>query len=309
MEKIAVFVVGGTGEATSSDPALPVRGLLRCVVDDLDPRFVARWVAYPASYGPVPVPDGPSFADSVAAGVASLRAAVSHIDGPWAAIGYSQGCVVIREMLADNASRPPVAIGLVADPHQPAGCVRGCDGHGVAGPGRPLPDVPTMWIGDRADVICNASPDSLVRDIADLTRTLTTTHPGSWVTMMLRAVRTGALQNARATSFRPAQWRRDVTRLAVAAREIRGYLPCTLRIGPLTLPNPTGGRHVAYASDRSDDAAGLTGCAALAAWLQVIATAHLGPIAAVEPGDTLPAAFSPSSSARHARQAGLGETG
>ncbi len=304
MKRITLLVVGGTGEATPADPTVPVRGLLRCVVDDLDPRFDARWVAYPASYGPVPVPDGPSFADSVAAGVASLRGAVEDIDGPWAVIGYSQGCVVIREMLADNPSRIPEAIGLVADPHQPAGCVRGCDGYGVAGPGRPLPDVPTMWIGDRDDVICNASPDSLVRDIADLTRTLTTTHPGAWVTMMLRAVRTGALQNARATSFRPTQWRRDVRRLAVAAREIRGYLPGTLRIGPVAMRNPTGGRHVAYATDRSDDDAALTGCAALAAWLQVVATAHLGPVAV----DTAPT-FPPMSSARHADPAVLGDTG
>ena len=304
MRTITLLVVGGTGEATPTDPAVPVRGLLRCVVDDLDPRFVARWVPYPASYGPVPVPDGPSFADSVAAGVASLLAAVEEIDGPWAVVGYSQGCVVIREMLADNVSRLPMAIGLVADPHQPAGCVRGCDGYGVAGPGRPLPDVPTMWIGDRDDVICNASQDSLVRDIADLTRTLTTAHPGAWVTMMLRAVRTGALQNARSTSFRPAQWRRDVTRLTVAAREVRGYLPCTLRIGPLTVRNPTGGRHVAYATDRSEDAAALTGCAALAAWLQVIATMYLGPVDV----DFRPT-FSPMSSARHADPTVLGDTG
>lgn len=301
METMTVLVVGGTGEATPTDPPQPVRGLLRGVVDDLDARFDARWVAYPASYGPVPVPDGPSFADSVAAGVASLRAAIAATDGPWAVIGYSQGCVVVREALADNPSRLPVAIGLVADPHQPAGCVRGCDGHGVAGPGRPLPDVPSMWIGDSDDVICNASPDSLVRDIADLTRTLTTTHAGAWVAMMLRAIRTGSMQNARSTSFRPAQWRRDVTRLAVAAREVRGYLPCSVRIGPVTLRNPTGGRHVAYATERSVDTAALTGCAALAAWLQVVATVRLGPLDATT--------FAPPSSARHADGPVLGDTG
>jgi hypothetical protein len=303
VKTMTLLVVGGTGEATPTDPPLPVRGLLRCVVDDLDVRFRPRWVPYPASYGPVPVPGGPCFADSVAAGVRSLHAAIEEVEGPWAVIGYSQGCVVIREALAQNASRRPVAVGLVADPHQPAGCVRGCDGYGVAGPGRPLPDVPTMWIGDRDDVICNASPDSLVRDIADLTRTLSTTHPGIWVATVARAVRTGALQNARVTSFRPAQWRRDVTRLAVASREVRGYLPCTLRIGPLTVRNRSGGRHVAYATDRSRDDAALTGCAALAAWLQVIATAHLGPV------DPTASATSPSSSARHADRAVLGDTG
>lgn len=304
MEAITLLVVGGTGEATTADPPRPVRGLLRCVADALDVRFVPRWIAYPASYGPVPVPDGPSFADSVAAGVAALRGEIEDVDGPWAVIGYSQGCVVIREALADGMSRLPVAVGLVADPHQPAGCVRGCDGYGVAGPGSALPDVPTMWIGDRDDVICNASPDSLVRDIADLTRGLSTTHPRAWVGLMLRAVRTGAMQNARATSFRPTQWRRDVTRLAVAAREVRGYLPCSLRIGPLTVRNPAGGRHVAYATDRSHDSAALTGCAALAAWLQVVATVHLGPLDTVAP-----ATFPPMSSLRHADPTVLGDTG
>ncbi|MGZ8180029.1 PE-PPE domain-containing protein [Williamsia sp. SKLECPSW1] len=304
METMTLLVVGGTGEATTADPPTPVRGLLRCVVDDLDTRFDPRWVGYPASYGPVPVRDGPSFVDSVAEGVRALRATIAAIDGPYATIGYSQGCVVIREALGDNAVRPPAAIGLVADPHQPAGCVRGCDGHGVAGPGRPLPAVPTMWIGDRDDVICNASPDSLIRDVADLTRGLTVATPRVWVRQMLRAVRTGAMQNARATSIRPSQWRRDITRLAVAAHEARGYLPCSLRIGPFTVRNPVGGRHVAYATDRSRDQAALTGCAALAAWLQVVATVHLGPVETAAPR-----AFTSVSSSRRAPRTGLGDTG
>ena len=75
----------------------------------------------------------------------------------------------------------------------------------------------------------------------------------------------------------------------------------TVRVGPVTLRNPAGGRHVAYATDRSDDAAALTGCAALAAWLQVVATVHLGPVEATT--------FASSSSARHAEGPVLGDTG
>ncbi|MER2223797.1 MAG: PE-PPE domain-containing protein, partial [Rhodococcus sp. (in: high G+C Gram-positive bacteria)] len=53
MAEVTVLAVGGTGESHVGDDGARVRGLLSAVTDELDSRFDSRWVAYPASYGPV----------------------------------------------------------------------------------------------------------------------------------------------------------------------------------------------------------------------------------------------------------------
>lgn len=270
---ITVLAVGGTGESYPGDERTVVSGMLAGVTSELDSRFRARWVPYPASYGPSPRLDGPSYESSLAAGVSALRAAVEDsvpddsVD-PVMLIGYSQGAVVIRRLLTDPESAPLLpriaAVGLVADPHQPPGAVRGCTGWGVAGPGPELPAaVPVFWIGAPEDLICNASPDSLIRDIADLSGSLSAGRVRWWLADIWDRIRDGRLQNAARTRIAPSQWRRDVRRLVVAAREVRGYLP-------------SGGRHVSYGAEpyrRAPlTAPEVTGCQVLAHRLQVQAT-------------------------------------
>lgn len=260
--------------------------MLGNVTRHLDDRFTSRWVPYPASYGPAPSLSGMTYEDSVERGCENLADALAVVDGPVMLLGYSQGAVVVRRVVSGLAQRDPestrriVGIGLVADPHQPAGVVDGCSGSGVAGEGDPLVDaVPARWIGAPDDMICNASEDSLIRDVADLTGRLGFTDRrtvGSWVASMWNTLRSNDFQNAARTACRPAQWRHDVRRLRRAAREIGGYLPESISWRGWTLRNRRGGRHTSYAVEpyRADSLTecDATGCEILARWMQVRAT-------------------------------------
>lgn len=281
---ITVLAVGGTGESYSGDARGRVSGLLSAVTDALDDRFDARWVGYPASYGPATHTDGMSFADSVAEGAGNLATAMAATTGPVVLVGYSQGAVVIRRWLtvvgpaAEARLRERVlAVGLVADPHQPPGVVDGCAGWGVAGPGPDLPSgLPVYWVGAAKDMICNAGSDSLLRDVADLTAVMSLTAPRLWVRQMWATLRANAFQNARRTRVAPSQWRRDPARLGAAWREVAGYLPVALGWHGIRLDNADGGRHTSYAAEpyRANSVTDptTTGCQSMARWIQVQAT-------------------------------------
>lgn len=276
MTHMTVLAVGGTGESHPDDHRTVVTGLLGHVTANLDERFTSRWVGYPASYGPVSV-GGLSYRQSTQSGVRRLIAKIAGVDGPVALIGYSQGASVIRELLGlmarGTVSLPKVvAAGLVSDPQQPAGAVDGCDGSGVAGDGPEVPSsVEIMWIAHPSDMICNASDDSLIRDIADITRWMSFRTPKHWLQQVWALLRCNGFQNAAKTRLSPRQWIRDARRLRVASRELAGYLPRTLVWRRYRVANPSGDRHIAYATEPLDDS-GLTGCQILAQWLQVQAT-------------------------------------
>ncbi len=276
MTHMTVLAVGGTGESHPDDHRTAVTGLLSHVTASLDERFTSRWVGYPASYGPVST-GGLSYRQSTASGVRRLIAAVRRADGPVALIGYSQGSSVIRELLGlmarGTVSLPTVvAAGLISDPQQPAGAVDGCNGSGVAGDGPAVPSsVEVMWIAHPSDMICNASEDSLIRDIADITRWMSFRTPKHWLQQVWSLLRSNGFQNAAKTRLSPRQWMRDARRLRVAGRELAGYLPRTLAWRGYRVANPSGDRHIAYATEPLDDS-GLTGCQILAQWLQVQAT-------------------------------------
>ncbi|MFZ2238288.1 MAG: PE-PPE domain-containing protein, partial [Gordonia amarae] len=133
-----------------------------------------------------------------------------------------------------------------------------------------------FWVGAPDDVICNASPDSLLRDIADLTGAMSLYHPGRWWSEVRKRLSRNDLQNADATSVSPGQWRRDPGRLAEAWREVCGYLPRELDWHHLRIANNEGGQHTSYAARPYGRTpltdAEVTGCQTLAMWLQVQAT-------------------------------------
>ena len=278
--RITVLAVGGTGESWIDDPRTEVTGMLSHVVAELDDRFGSRWVGYPASYGPVPARDGVSFAESVSIGVERLLAAIADADGPVALIGYSQGCTVVRRVLGAMTDGPVfaphvLAVGLISDPERPHGSDPSLCGSGVAGDGPSVPDgLPLHWISHPQDVICNASVDSFVRDIADATAYLTLRDLATWAPRAAGEYLGHRFQNATRTAFGSRQWRRDVNRLRTAGREILGYLPRVQYRGRDY--NLRGNRHTAYATEplarlRHEDYE-LTGCQMLAQWLQVQAT-------------------------------------
>lgn len=296
---ITVLVVGGTGESGVDDRRTDVSGMLAHVTDHLDDRFDALWVPYPASYGPAPSWQGMPYEDSLRVGHANLRAAFERTAGPVMLLGYSQGAVVVRRFVAALARSAPVVperilgVGLVADPHQPAGVVAGCDGSGVAGGDdiavADADAVPTYWVGDARDVICNASADSLIRDIADLTGRLGLNGSSAvrdWVSTMWSTLRSNGFQNAARTVCSPAQWRRDVDRLGVAAREVAGYLPPVISWRGVTVDNGRGGRHTSYGVEpyrrSSLTERDASGCEILARWMQVQATFGVNPIASMD---------------------------
>ncbi|SDE59011.1 PE-PPE domain-containing protein [Rhodococcus tukisamuensis] len=275
MKQVTVLAVGGTGESHPDDRRTEVTGLLREVTAALDARFESRWVGYPASYGPVAA-GGLSFRRSTEVGVRRVLDALEGADGPVMLIGYSQGCSVIREVLghiADGRVRcDVVAAGLISDPQQPEGAVPGCHGRGVAGAGPAVPEsVPVLWIGHPEDMICNASDDSLVRDIADLTRWMSLRDLRTWLAKTWELIRRNSFQNATKTRVSVRQWRTDLRRLRTAMLEVLGYLPPHLTWRGIRVANPRGGRHVAYATEPLD-ARGLSGCEVLAQWIQVQAT-------------------------------------
>lgn len=271
MAEVTVLAVGGTGESHVGDHGARVRGLLSAVTDELDSRFDSRWVAYPASYGPV-ADGGLSFRHSTAMGVKALTAEIAQTDGPVMLIGYSQGCTVIRSALPTLNRANIIGVGLISDPQQPAGVIEGCEGHGVAYDGPEIqPWIPVKWIGHPQDMICNASDDSYIRDIADLTRWMSFSQARVWAGKVWELLRSNAFQNAQKTRFSPKQWRTDLRRIRTAFLEVLGYLPTKLNLNRFQLKNPRGGRHISYAIEPLDES-GLTGCELLASWMKVHAS-------------------------------------
>ncbi|MBD1321624.1 PE-PPE domain-containing protein [Gordonia hankookensis] len=281
--RVTVLAVGGTGESFDGDRRRAVTGMLRGVTEGLDDRFDCRWIGYPASYGPAPHIGGISYQRSLDIGMREVGSALRQTEGPVALIGYSQGAVVIRAALHElgEASDPVLervlAVGFVADPHQPPGVVAGCEGWGVAGPGPALPaTVPAHWVGTPDDMICNATADSFLRDVADLTAGFAVGRVRSWMMQMWNILRHNSFQNADRTSPGLAQMSHDVGRLWSAGREVLGYLPGTIAWRGLVFRNRRGGRHTSYAREpyrrESWTDPDTTGCEALAAWLQVCAT-------------------------------------
>lgn len=271
MAEVTVLAVGGTGESHVGDHGARVLGLLSAVTDELDSRFDSRWVAYPASYGPV-ADGGLSFRHSTAMGVKALTAEIAQTDGPVMLIGYSQGCTVIRSALPTLNRANIIGVGLISDPQQPAGVIEGCEGHGVAGDGPDIqPWIPVKWIGHPQDMICNASDDSYIRDIADLTRWMSFSQARVWAGKVWELLRSNAFQNAQKTRFSPKQWRTDLRRIRTAFLEVLGYLPTKLNLNRFQLKNPRGGRHISYAIEPLDES-GLTGCELLASWMKVHAS-------------------------------------
>ncbi|MGC0362935.1 hypothetical protein ABH922_000919 [Rhodococcus sp. 27YEA15] len=272
MTAVTVLAVGGTGESHVGDSRTDIVGLLGFVTRELDARFDSRWIGYPASYGPV-ADGGLSFRMSTSLGADALTGAMSQTRRPVILIGYSQGCTVIREVLGRIAlgglpAVDVVAVGLISDPQQPVGVLDTCTGRGVAGDGPDIPSwIPVRWIGHPDDMICNASDDSFVRDIADLTRWMSFVQTRTWLSEIWELLRDNRFQNAAKTGFGPRQWRTDLRRIRTSIHEVLGYLPATLTWHNFRVHNPRGGRHVAYATEPMNED-GSTGCQILAAWIR-----------------------------------------
>src|SRR3546814_6358544 len=84
---------------------------------------------------------------------------------------------------------------------------------------------------------CNASDDSYIRDIADLTRWMSFSQARVWAGKVWELLRSNAFQNAQKTRFSPKQWRTDLRRIRTAFLEVLGYLPTKLNLNRFQLKN------------------------------------------------------------------------
>ncbi len=269
MSQFTVLVVGGTGESHPGDTRTEVSGMLLGVTGRLSSRFTSRRVGYPAEYGSAGNgAGGTSFHDSVRAGVRNLAQATAGTIGPIVLLGYSQGCTVAREFLSTPGmaeSLGIVAAGFVADPQMPPGAAYGKpqqSGWGIAGKGGDVP-VPAWWIANDNDPIPNASPDSLLRDVADLTEFMSFTDALTWGSRVLERVAANNWQNGWGAEDpdSPLDVLAAKRRVDTAISEALAYLP------RMPIVNEAGGQHTSY-----DSAAYLpgwpTGCEQLAGLIE-----------------------------------------
>ena len=197
----------------------------------------------------------------------NLAAALARTEGPVGLASYSQGCCGVRDLFnVGDASRARVgAAGFIADPEMPQGVAYGKPdlvGWGVAGAGRDIP-VPAWWIANDRDPIPNASPDSLLRDLADLTEFMSLTDVVLWGSKVLERVAANNWQNAWGADNprNPFDVLRAKRRVDNAIGEALSYLP------RMPLVNEAGGQHTAY--DSAPYAGGsATGCEVLARLLE-----------------------------------------
>ncbi|QIS21275.1 PE-PPE domain-containing protein [Nocardia terpenica] len=188
-------------------------GMLRAVADALAPDITRETVLYPAVYGwPM------SYRESVDKGIANLRQAIDHAEGPVYLVGYSQGATIAGEL----AEHPKVSrTYLVADPHRPAHRYVGDadpGGCGLAGPR--WRDATVHYFALPGDPITAAPDDSPLRDLADFTEAM---GPNAieWFADAAAKLVTGTFQNA---GHRPSLGAGEIDRYRQATDDAQRYL-------------------------------------------------------------------------------------
>lgn len=198
-----LIYIPGTNEPMPPGGGRPL-GMLGVVADQIDriapDLFTHHTVKYPAEYG-----NPASYGDSRTIGERRTHQLVRDVGGA-RLIGYSQGAVIAGNV---SAARPDVPCGyLLADALRPRGAnstgMLGQPGHieqedfhgwGVAGQ-RPVEVA--RWYSIVGDVIADAWPDSLARDVADLSEFMGFTgldDMQQWGTDLITKIKASAWQN------------------------------------------------------------------------------------------------------------------
>lgn len=198
------------------------RNMLSGVTDLCDGFYVSE-LPYSAQYGFVPLPFGQSFEASVTQGELMLRRELDK--GPAVVLGYSGGAALAGNVARDGHPNL-LGVGLIADPFQPKAITH--DGKfGVAG-SRDIRGVPTKWVWNPADMICQSRANSPVRAVADQTARMSLKDPGRWQADLLDRLAKNRWQRI---TYRP--W--DVLAIAreygQAVTDVRGYLDGTQHVG------------------------------------------------------------------------------
>ena len=156
-------------------------GMCGEVTRKLSSRFVAKEVAWSASYGPVPAIGGESYARSLAAGREILLRMIDEAPGAVVLLGYSGGADLASMVAAEiGAGKHPrlslSGVALIADPSNPD---TGRGQWGIAG-SRPITGSFPVWrANDPGDPIPLTDANSPLRWLADSTAGLSLA--GGWL--------------------------------------------------------------------------------------------------------------------------------
>ncbi|WP_280320118.1 PE-PPE domain-containing protein [Nocardia wallacei] len=192
---IDFYWLGGTGFGAGGD------GISDTFRRHLDPElFAFRYIAYPGTFG-----NGPSYADSRAAGRQALIDAIRSTPNLVCLGGFSQGAGIAGDLAAEigrgeHADLEVVGCALIADPYRPpGGGMPGwptAPGYGIAG-AREVWRIPTWWAAIDSDVITSARAGSPLRAVADITTWFSLNSPvaaDKWARDLVDRARTGRWQ-------------------------------------------------------------------------------------------------------------------
>lgn len=248
-DQVTFFWVPGTGESYAGDTrtdVLATNSMGSRVVEKFTSEITdSVWVGYDSSYGPVGGgTGGQSHHDSREIGKAALLAKARATQGYLIFGGYSQGAGVVWEVMQDvyKGKHPdlwPRIIGSLnmANPYRTKGWA---GGHAVtlttngdlsaAGVGWGVANLLGSGLDPRIfelnlvnpnDMICNAKPDSFLRDVASLTDFMEKESLGPWINQVISDVINVDWENA---SKGWLDVPNQIRRLVNTAHELRGYM-------------------------------------------------------------------------------------
>ncbi|NKS67446.1 hypothetical protein GS461_19655 [Rhodococcus hoagii] len=152
----------------------------------LDPtRFRVIEVPWTASYGPVPLPLGPAFDESLRTGREQLLRMIDEDPNPVLLLGYSGGAALAGNVAAEVARGDHPRLGvvgsaLISDPFMPHWETPVENTWGIAGSRDIMAAFATWWAADPADAICCCPANSPLRTIADQTRAFSLSNLLGW---------------------------------------------------------------------------------------------------------------------------------
>lgn len=199
---ITLYTASGTwADMWTGYPADVARGLvgewdrfLAEITGTEPPPFYWQPIGYPASFGPVapPVPNAPSYAESVRIGVAEGIRLINSRPGRFILIGYSQGAEVtmriLKEVLVGSlAHRRGDCEGHIGfgNPARQAGVGGPAGGSGISGLVLPASSTPMLEYANKGDMYCTTPEGKAGENMRAVYQALTHMFDGDILTAII----------------------------------------------------------------------------------------------------------------------------